>query len=46
MCSLQLRDRAVEAEARLDADGEQVERVGQVGADALRAGSRAFRVST
>ena len=33
----QLRDRAVEAESGLDADGEQVERVRQVAADGFAA---------
>ena len=41
----QLRDRAVEAEARLDADGEQIERVRQLAADrvAAAAGLRSSR---
>ena len=37
MCSVSFVDRAVEAEARLDADGEQVERVREIGADRLAA---------
>ena len=39
----QLRDRAVEAEAGLDADREQVERVGEIGADLLAAPLRLQR---
>ena len=39
----QLVDRAVEAEARLDGDGEQVERVGQLRADRLPAALDARR---
>ena len=40
----QLRDRGVEAEARLDADGEQVERVRQLDCGSPRGGLRVFIV--
>ena len=35
MCSFSFCERGVETQAGFDADSEQVERVGEVGADAL-----------
>ena len=43
MCSASLRDRAVEAEPGLDRHGQQVERVGQLAADALLAAAGPHR---